>query len=86
MSACTRGLVHLCWRHLRQPTAAIKLTVQSATASSCEQNWSNYSFIHCKSHNRLGQQRAEKLVWRVKRTHFLSSSVYKNTITLCTHI
>jgi hypothetical protein len=33
------------------------------SASSCERNWSMYSFVHNKSHNRLMVDKAEALVY-----------------------
>ncbi len=41
---------------------AVKSTAMTASASCCEQNWSNYGFIHNRSRNRLSKPRAEKLV------------------------
>ena len=34
----------------------------TCSASSCERNWSMYSFVHNKSQNRLGTKKAEDLV------------------------
>jgi len=42
---------------------AMKMLSQSASASSCEQNWSHFDFIHSPRRNRLTITRATKLVW-----------------------
>ena len=41
---------------------ALKVHSQPTVASSCERNWSTYTFIHSVSRNRLLPDRAEKLV------------------------
>ncbi|CAM6127165.1 unnamed protein product [Calypogeia fissa] len=42
---------------------ARKILHQKMCASSCEQNWSSYGFIHSKSRNRLTNDRAKDLVF-----------------------
>jgi hypothetical protein len=55
------------WWHRMGGNALPKITkcILSLTcsASSCERNWSMYSFIHNKSRNRLGVDKAEALVY-----------------------
>jgi hypothetical protein len=42
---------------------AKKILAQVCSSSSCERNWSMYSFVHSKSRNRLTTERAEELVY-----------------------
>ena len=42
---------------------AKRILAQVCSASSCERNWSMYSFVHNKSRNRLTSERAEELVY-----------------------
>ena len=42
---------------------AVRLLSQVTSSSSCERNWSDYSYIVNKRRNRLGAKRAEKLVY-----------------------
>jgi hypothetical protein len=42
---------------------AVKVLGQCPFASDCEQNWSEYAFIHSKARNRLSLARAEQLVF-----------------------
>jgi hypothetical protein len=42
---------------------AARVLSLTCSASSCEQNWSAYSFVHNKSRNRLGVKKAEDLVY-----------------------
>jgi hypothetical protein len=42
---------------------AKKILAQVCSSSSCERNWSMYSFVHSKSRNRLATERAEELVY-----------------------
>jgi hypothetical protein len=35
----------------------------TCSASSCERNWSMYSFVHSKTQNHLGVEKAEALVY-----------------------
>jgi hypothetical protein len=44
----------------------------TCSASSCERNWSMYSFVHSKTRNRLGVEKAEALVY-----------IYTNSCLLC---
>jgi hypothetical protein len=43
----------------------------TCSASSCERNWSMYSFVHNKSRNRLGVDKAEALVYIYTNSKFL---------------
>ena len=42
---------------------AMRVLSQSASASSCEQNWSHFGFVHSEKRNRLTTARASRLVW-----------------------
>ena len=42
---------------------AKRILAQPVSSSSCEQNWSSYSFVHNKSRNKLKLQRAADLVY-----------------------
>jgi len=42
---------------------AMRLCSQSASSSSCEQNWSAFGFVHNAQRNRLTTARASRLVW-----------------------
>lgn len=42
---------------------ALKVLSQPASASSSEQNWSQYDYVHNKRRNRLKSARASKLVF-----------------------
>ena len=44
-------------------TIAQRILAQVCSASACERNWSMYSFVHNKVHNRLKHSRAEDLVY-----------------------
>ena len=45
------------------PKIAKRVLALTCLASSCERNWSMYSFVHNKSQNRLGTKKAEDLVY-----------------------
>ena len=45
------------------PKIAKRVLALTCSASSCERNWSMYSFVHNKSQNRLGTKKAEDLVY-----------------------
>jgi len=45
------------------PIIAKRILSLTVSASSCERNWSMYSFVHSKSRNRLGVEKAEELVY-----------------------
>jgi hypothetical protein len=49
-------------RKLIAPIAR-RILGQTVSSSSCERNWSSYSFVHNKSRNRLQPKRAEDLVY-----------------------
>eukprot|EP00983_Pelagomonas_calceolata_P070362 1150762-Pelagomonas_calceolata.AAC.6 len=42
---------------------AMRVLSQSATSSSCEQNWSHFGFVHSDKRNRLTTAQASRLVW-----------------------
>jgi hypothetical protein len=42
---------------------AKRILAQVCSSSSCERNWSSYSFVHNKTRNRLSSARAENLVY-----------------------
>eukprot|EP01018_Ginkgo_biloba_P020946 Gb_12097 [translate_table: standard] len=43
---------------------AARLLAQVVSSSSCERNWSTYSFIHSVKRNRLGSKKVENLVFK----------------------
>jgi hypothetical protein len=45
------------------PKIAKRILSLTCSTSSCERNWSMYSFVHSKSRNRLGVDKAEALVY-----------------------
>jgi hypothetical protein len=45
------------------PKIAKRILSLTCSASSCERNWSMYLFVHSKSRNRLGVDKAEALVY-----------------------
>jgi hypothetical protein len=45
------------------PRIAWRILAQVVSSSSCEWNWSSYSFMHSKARNRLLSSRAEDLVY-----------------------
>jgi hypothetical protein len=56
------------------PCNARRILAQVVSSSSCERNWSSYSFVHSKARNRLLPSRAEDLVYvytnsRVQNQH-----------------
>jgi hypothetical protein len=54
------------------PKIAKRILLLTCSASSCERNWSIYSFVYSKSRNRLGVDKAEALVY-----------IYTNSKLLC---
>jgi hypothetical protein len=44
-------------------TIARKILGQTVSSSSCEHNWSSYSFVHNKSRNRLQPKMVNDLVY-----------------------
>ena len=63
------GAPHLWWHMVGAtvgkllPPIARRVLAQVVSSSSCERNWSSYSFVHNKSRNRLHAKRAEDLVY-----------------------
>ena len=53
------------------PKIAKRVLALTCSASSCERNWSMYSFVHNKSQNRLGTKKAEDLVYIYTNTRLL---------------
>ena len=50
---------------------AKRVLTLTCSASSCERNWSMYSFVHNKSRNHLGTKKAEDLVYIYMNTRLL---------------
>ena len=42
---------------------AVKVLSQTCSSSGCKRNWSTWSLIHTKLHNRLATKRLHKLVY-----------------------
>jgi len=62
----TRMLPHQWWQRVGGdylPLIAKRILSLTCSASSCERNWSMYSFVHNKARNRLGVKKAEDLVY-----------------------
>ena len=53
------------------PKIAKRVLALTCSASSCECNWSMYSFVHNKSRNRLGTKKAKDLVYIYTNTRLL---------------
>ena len=53
------------------PKIAKRVLALTCSASSCERNWSMYSFVHNKSRNRLSTKKAEDLVYIYTNTRLL---------------
>jgi hypothetical protein len=51
---------------------------QTVSSSSCEQNWSSYSFMQNKSRNRLQPKRAEDLVYIYTNSRLLAKGKEKD--------
>ena len=52
------------------PKIAKRILSQTCSASSCERNWSMYSFVHSKVRNRLATAKAEALVYIYSNSKF----------------
>ncbi len=59
---------------------ASRILSLTCSASSCERNWSNYSFVHNKSRNRLGTKKAEALVYIYANSRLLRQRAVANPI------
>jgi hypothetical protein len=57
------------------PRIAWKILTQVVSSSSCEHNWSSYSFVHSKARNRLLPSRAEDLVYIYTNSRVLNQNV-----------
>jgi hypothetical protein len=59
---------------------ASRILSLTCSASSCERNWSMYSFVHNKSRNRLGTKKAEALVYIYANSRLLRQKAVANPI------
>jgi hypothetical protein len=57
---------------------ARKILGQTVSSSSCEQNWSNYSFVHNKYRNRLQPKRVEDLVYVYTNSRLMAEGKEKD--------
>ena len=57
---------------------ARKILAQTVSSSSCEHNWSNYSFVYNRSRNRLQKQRAEDLVYVYTNARLMAKAKAKD--------
>jgi hypothetical protein len=57
------------------PRIARRILAQVVSSSSCERNWSSYSFVHSKARNRLLPSRAEDLVYVYTNSRVLNQNV-----------
>jgi Protein of unknown function (DUF 659)/hAT family C-terminal dimerisation region len=57
------------------PRIARRILAQVVSSSSCERNWSSYSFVHSKARNRLLPSRAEDLVYIYTNSRVLNQAV-----------
>ena len=53
---------------------AKRILVQTVSTSSCERNWSSYSFVHDRKRNRLLPKRADDLVFVYTNSRLLATS------------
>ena len=56
------------------PGIARRILAQVMSSSSCERNWSSYSFVHNKARNRLHPSRAEDLVYVYTNSKLLTQA------------
>jgi hypothetical protein len=57
------------------PRIARRILAQVVSSSSCERNWSSYSFVHSKARNRLLPSRAGDLVYVYTNSRVLNQNV-----------
>jgi hypothetical protein len=57
------------------PRIVQRILAQVVSSSSCERNWSSYSFVHSKARNRLLPSRAEDLVYVYTNSRVLNQNV-----------
>jgi hypothetical protein len=57
------------------PRIACRILAQVVSSSSCERNWSSYSFVHSKARNRLLPSCAEDLVYVYTNSRVLNQNV-----------
>jgi hypothetical protein len=57
------------------PRIARKILAQVVSSSSCEWNWTSYSFVHSKARNRLLPSRAEDLVYVYTNSRVLNQNI-----------
>ena len=62
------------------PKIAKRVLALTCSASSCERNWSMYSFVHNKSRNCLGTKKAEDLVYIYTNTRLLRGRLGANPV------
>jgi hypothetical protein len=62
------------------PIIAKRILSLTYSASSCEQNWSMYSFVHSKTRNCLGVEKAEALVYIYTNSCLLRQRVGANLV------
>ena len=53
---------------------AKRILAQTVSTSSCERNWSSYSFVHDRKQNRLLPKRADDLVFVYTNSRLLATS------------
>jgi hypothetical protein len=56
------------------PRIVRRILAQVVSSSSCERNWSSYSFMHSKVQNRLLSSRAEDLVYVYTKSRVLNQN------------
>jgi hypothetical protein len=57
------------------PRIAWRILAQVVSSSSCERNWSSYSFLHSKARNRLLPSHVEDLVYVYTNSRVLNQNV-----------
>jgi hypothetical protein len=57
------------------PCIAWRILAQVVSPSSCERNWSSYSFVHSKARNRLISSRTKDLVYVYTNSRVLNQNV-----------
>ena len=57
---------------------ARRILAQTVSSSSCEPNWSSYSFVHKKSRNRLQRKRPEDLVYVYTNSRLMAKAKAKD--------
>jgi hypothetical protein len=57
------------------PCIARRILTLVVSSSLCKQNWSSYSFVHSKAHNRLQSSQAEDFVYVYTNSRVLNQNV-----------